>query len=107
MHLDNMQTGMPTQAEDADAPEEAPAAAAGAAAALLPAAGPAPALLPPEALGEGALTEALRATFGFPGFRGLQLPVIQSVLRGHSTLAILPTGRAPNNALLLLHHDPV
>jgi ATP-dependent DNA helicase RecQ len=43
-------------------------------------------------MAEDALTQKLKSTFGFPGFRGLQLPVIQSVLKGRSTLAVLPTG---------------
>jgi superfamily II DNA helicase RecQ len=41
---------------------------------------------------EAALTEVARCVFGFAGFRGLQLPVIQRVLAGQSTLAIMPTG---------------
>ena len=42
---------------------------------------------------EAALTEVAQRVFGFPGFRGLQLPVIQRVLAGRSTLAIMPTGK--------------
>ena len=42
-----------------------------------------------------ALTEVARRVFGFAGFRGLQLPVIQRVLAGQSTLAIMPTGALP------------
>lgn len=54
---------------------------------------PAAAVAVPEAsMTEDALTETLLAVFGFDAFRGLQLPVIQSVLRGISTLAVLPTG---------------
>ncbi len=45
-----------------------------------------------EAMTEEALTERLHSVFGFAAFRGLQLPVIQSVLRSISTLAVLPTG---------------
>ncbi len=48
--------------------------------------------LPEESMTEEALTETLQAVFGFDAFRGLQLPVIQSVLQGTSTLAVLPTG---------------
>lgn len=48
--------------------------------------------VPEEATTEDALTETLQGAFGFPAFRGLQLQVIQSVLAGHSTLAVLPTG---------------
>ncbi|MEO0589059.1 MAG: DNA helicase RecQ [Pseudomonadota bacterium] len=36
--------------------------------------------------------EALRATFGFSGFRGTQEAVIARVLRGERTLALMPTG---------------
>ena len=39
-----------------------------------------------------ALTEVAARVFGFAGFRGLQLPIIQRVLAGRSTLAIMPTG---------------
>ena len=42
---------------------------------------------------EAALTEVAQRVFGFPGFRGLQLPIIQRVLAGQSTLAIMPTGK--------------
>lgn len=52
--------------------------------------------LPEESMTEEALTETLQSVFGFSAFRGLQLPVIQSVLRGTSTLAVLPTG-APSS----------
>lgn len=41
------------------------------------------------------MTEArglLRSHFGYPDFRPAQARVIQSVLRGHDTLAVLPTG---------------
>ena len=41
---------------------------------------------------DAALTEVASRVFGFAGFRGLQLPVIQRVLAGRSTLAIMPTG---------------
>ena len=44
-------------------------------------------------MSEEALTAALQATFGFSSYRRLQLPVIQSVLRGQSTFAIMPTGQ--------------
>ena len=53
---------------------------------------PAPEVLSEEAVSEEALTAALRATFGFDSFRRLQLPVIQSVLQGRNTFAIMPTG---------------
>ena len=56
---------------------------------------PAPEALPEEAISEQALTGALQASFGFSSFRRLQLSVIQSVLRGHTTLAIMPTGAEP------------
>lgn len=36
--------------------------------------------------------EALRKIWGYPGFRPSQLEIIQSVLSGYDTLAILPTG---------------
>ncbi|MEM9312356.1 MAG: DNA helicase RecQ [Pseudomonadota bacterium] len=36
--------------------------------------------------------EILRATFGFPGFRGSQEAVIARVLSGEHTLALMPTG---------------
>ena len=35
---------------------------------------------------------ALRATFGFDGFRGRQEDVVERVLHGQSTLAVMPTG---------------
>ncbi len=41
---------------------------------------------------EEGLQEVVRNVFGFPGFRGHQLPVVQAVLQGRSTLAIMPTG---------------
>ena len=41
---------------------------------------------------EEGLQEVLRNVFGFPSFRGHQLPVVQAVLQGRSTLAIMPTG---------------
>ncbi len=36
--------------------------------------------------------EALRATFGFDDFRGRQAEVVERVLQGRSTLAVMPTG---------------
>lgn len=36
--------------------------------------------------------EALRRIFGFAGFRGVQADVVERVLAGRSTLAIMPTG---------------
>ncbi|SFO84878.1 DNA helicase RecQ [Qipengyuania nanhaisediminis] len=36
--------------------------------------------------------EALRSTFGFDGFRGRQEDVVERVLNGQSTLAVMPTG---------------
>jgi ATP-dependent DNA helicase RecQ len=36
--------------------------------------------------------EALHKTFGFTGFRGVQQQVVERILNGHSTLAIMPTG---------------
>ncbi len=36
--------------------------------------------------------EALHATFGFPAFRGVQADVVDRVLAGQSTLAVMPTG---------------
>lgn len=41
---------------------------------------------------EEALTEVAQKVFGFEGFRGLQLPIIQRIMAGKSTLAIMPTG---------------
>jgi len=41
---------------------------------------------------EEGLQEVVRNVFGFPGFRGNQAAVVQAVLRGRSTLAIMPTG---------------
>lgn len=41
---------------------------------------------------EGALLGVLGEVFGFPAFRGLQLPTIQRVLGGESLLSIMPTG---------------
>ena len=38
------------------------------------------------------LHEALHATFGFAGFRGVQELVVRRVLAGDSTLAVMPTG---------------
>ncbi|MBW8783184.1 MAG: DEAD/DEAH box helicase, partial [Novosphingobium sp.] len=38
------------------------------------------------------LADALHATFGFAGFRGVQEDVIRRVLAGESTLAVMPTG---------------
>ena len=89
--------------EKASADNPLPEQAAKGGAPPLPRAVPAPALLPEEALMEAALTCALSANFGFPAFRGLQLRVIQAVLRGRSTLAILPTGtaRAPGPLVCL------
>jgi ATP-dependent DNA helicase RecQ len=37
-------------------------------------------------------TEALRRVFGFPAFRGVQPQVVERVLAGQSTLAVMPTG---------------
>ncbi|MBU6265957.1 MAG: DNA helicase RecQ [Sphingomonadales bacterium] len=36
--------------------------------------------------------ETLHATFGFPAFRGVQQDVVDRVLAGQSTLAVMPTG---------------
>jgi ATP-dependent DNA helicase RecQ len=36
--------------------------------------------------------EALHATFGFSAFRGKQADVVERVLAGRSTLAVMPTG---------------
>jgi ATP-dependent DNA helicase RecQ len=36
--------------------------------------------------------QALRTTFGFPRFRGVQGQVVERVLAGRSTLAVMPTG---------------
>ena len=36
--------------------------------------------------------EALRRVFGFPDFRGVQAQVVERVLAGQSTLAVMPTG---------------
>ncbi len=36
--------------------------------------------------------ERLKAVFGFDGFRGRQAEVVERVLSGHSTLAVMPTG---------------
>ena len=41
---------------------------------------------------EAALLGVLGQVFGFPAFRGLQLPTIQRLLAGESVLAIMPTG---------------
>jgi ATP-dependent DNA helicase RecQ len=38
------------------------------------------------------LLEILRTTFGFPGFRGVQEQVIDRVMAGANTLAVMPTG---------------
>ena len=51
---------------------------------------------------EAALTEVAQRVFGFARLRGLQLPVIQRVLAGLSTLAIMPTGMAASRPLLRL-----
>src|ERR1700760_2758711 len=34
----------------------------------------------------------LQTTFGFPGFRGVQGSVVERVLAGENTLAVMPTG---------------
>ena len=47
-------------------------------------------LLNPEA--DQTLQDALHATFGFSAFRGVQEQVVRRVLRGQSTLAVMPTG---------------
>ena len=36
--------------------------------------------------------DILREHWGYPAFRPLQAEIIQSVLEGHDTLALLPTG---------------
>ncbi|MBA3896279.1 MAG: DEAD/DEAH box helicase, partial [Sphingomonadaceae bacterium] len=36
--------------------------------------------------------EILRTTFGFPAFRGVQAQVIDRVMAGKRTAAIMPTG---------------
>lgn len=51
---------------------------------------------------EEGLQEVVRNVFGFPGFRGHQLPVVQAVLQGRSTLAIMPTGVKHKPCLQLL-----
>jgi len=38
--------------------------------------------------------EALRRVFGFDDFRGVQPAVVERVLTGRSTLAVMPTGAA-------------
>ena len=38
------------------------------------------------------LLAVLQGVWGHEGFRGLQLEAVQAVLRGESTLAIMPTG---------------
>ena len=42
--------------------------------------------------GEADLARTLRETFGFAGFRGKQAAVIERVMAGHNTLALMPTG---------------
>src|SRR5262249_30969933 len=42
--------------------------------------------------GQDALTDALRHHFGFERFRAGQREIIETVLAGRSTVAILPTG---------------
>ncbi|MCZ6753822.1 MAG: hypothetical protein O7E49_00800 [Gemmatimonadetes bacterium] len=52
----------------------------------------------------------LRKHFGFPGFRPAQRWVLQSVLLGRDTLAVLPTGggkslfnsKQPNNNVMMI-----
>ncbi|UUL82017.1 DNA helicase RecQ [Sphingomonas qomolangmaensis] len=39
-----------------------------------------------------AVLDALRTTFGFPAFRGVQADVVARVLAGERTLAVMPTG---------------
>lgn len=68
----------------------------------LPRAVPAPEALSEEAMSEEALTAALQAIFGFSSYRRLQLPVIQSVLRGQNTFAIMPTGDCSHLSSVLL-----
>ena len=46
---------------------------------------------------EEGLTRLLRGVFRHQQFRGQQLGIIQKVLWGQSTLAILPTGGLPNH----------
>ncbi len=48
---------------------------------------------------EETLCSVLRETFQHRHFRGQQLYIIQQILRGSSTLAILPTGRLLFNQL--------
>jgi ATP-dependent DNA helicase RecQ len=36
--------------------------------------------------------DILRTTFGFPDFRGVQATVVERVMRGEGTLAVMPTG---------------
>jgi len=45
-----------------------------------------------EAIATDAALDALHATFGFSAFRGVQSGVIERVLTGRSTLAVMPTG---------------
>ncbi len=56
---------------------------------------------------EAALTEVAQRVFGFAGLRGLQLPVIQRVLAGLSTLAVMPTGTSTVLRLRLLDSEVV
>jgi len=41
---------------------------------------------------EGDLHSALKKYFGFNKFKGLQEPVVQSLLSGNNTFVIMPTG---------------
>ena len=47
-------------------------------------------------------TEALRRIYGFAGFRGRQAEVVERVLAGHNTLAVMPTGAGKS----LTYHLP-
>src|SRR3546814_17308975 len=53
---------------------------------------PSPSSLSPSPMSADALLPLLKSTFGFDHFRGRQADVVDRVMAGERTLAVMPTG---------------